>query len=200
MAKEYACGTRPHPPTPMLNPIDYNTAQRAVTHHMRNAHPGYRYFCNVPGCDYSVAFCNKAVIKKHAVSEHNGRYEGATLRESDIASKLRTSTYVSGQASMIASQASLLSVFMNATRPAHVAPEPTVTTFLTLTSALNPNMAAFQAPTQPITTNVAHSAHVAVPAANVTAFSTLTDALNPNKKQSGQWLAHVYIEHTSIES
>ncbi|KIY68545.1 glycosyltransferase family 15 protein [Cylindrobasidium torrendii FP15055 ss-10] len=81
------------PGDPTLN---YTKGEKFVDKHIEEKHSGYRFFCNIPGCTFSVAYPDKDDIQFIHAYEHEGRYEGETLRntitvESGTGGKLKRS-------------------------------------------------------------------------------------------------------------
>ncbi|KIY68546.1 hypothetical protein CYLTODRAFT_453426 [Cylindrobasidium torrendii FP15055 ss-10] len=127
-------------------PSDDTTARKLVYWHVRDKHSGYRYFCNVSGCNYSVAYADKPEIKnRHARTEHGGGYEGETLRDTSVASQAASSfttaniavpSTSTSQGSSYISQASPTPAPFITTNLHPVVPAANVTTFSTLNDAI----------------------------------------------------------------
>ncbi|KIY68560.1 hypothetical protein CYLTODRAFT_453436 [Cylindrobasidium torrendii FP15055 ss-10] len=110
-------------------------------------HSDWRFFCNIPGCTFSVSYLNRRnMMFGHAGLHHQGRYQGETLRK--IGSHTNAGEFSSPSSYPTPSGLrSVPNLTANATTqlapaprfPAHAdVPDAYVTTFSTLSDALVP--------------------------------------------------------------
>ncbi|KIY68559.1 hypothetical protein CYLTODRAFT_453434 [Cylindrobasidium torrendii FP15055 ss-10] len=136
---------------------DYATNTQLVDQHIIDTHADYRFFCNIPGCTFSVPYLNRRNVRFiHAQADHGRRYEGETLR------KIESFTNVASTASIPGTSSGLY-------------PMP----YSSVSASNHPGNAP-----APLPSPSSYPAQSVVPDAYVTTFSTLYGAFEPADSQA----------------